>query len=113
MVEKFVPLGLGFQRGLQQKSTPHRGLCPSGRLAFVRLYKTCSKRRAPNMSATIRFLGIAVAVLSLTCGIQGQDRESCSNATLHGSYGLHATGTLPGGAPIAAVGRFEFDGEGN
>ena len=65
------------------------------------------------MSATIRSLGIAVVVLNLAYGIQAQDRETCSNATLHGSYGLHATGTLPGGAPIAAVGRFEFDGAGN
>ena len=65
------------------------------------------------MSATIRFLAIAVAVLSLTYGIQGQDRESCSNATLHGSYGLHATGTLPGGVPFTAVGRFQFDGGGS
>ena len=38
---------------------------------------------------------------------------TCSNATLHGSYGLHATGTVPGGLPFAAVGRFTFDGKGN
>jgi len=38
---------------------------------------------------------------------------NCSNATLHGSYGLHATGTVIGGGNFAAVGRFIFDGKGN
>jgi hypothetical protein len=33
--------------------------------------------------------------------------STCSNATLHGSYGLHATGEL-----FAAVALFEFDGNG-
>ena len=37
----------------------------------------------------------------------GSDTPACSNATLHGSYGLHATGEL-----FAAVARFEFDGNG-
>jgi hypothetical protein len=39
-------------------------------------------------------------------------KSGCSNASLKGSYGLHATGTL-GGDPIAAVGVFTFDGAGN
>jgi len=42
-----------------------------------------------------------------------QDRETCSNASLHGSYGLHATGTVIGVGDFAAVGRFTFDGKGN
>jgi hypothetical protein len=44
---------------------------------------------------------------------RAQDKETCSDATLHGSYGLHATGTEPGGEPIHVVGRFTFDGKGN
>ena len=39
-------------------------------------------------------------------------KAGCSNASLKGSYGLHATGTL-GGDPIAAVGLFTFDGAGS
>jgi hypothetical protein len=37
----------------------------------------------------------------------------CTDATLHGSYGLHATGVNGAGANFAAVGRFNFDGKGN
>jgi hypothetical protein len=44
--------------------------------------------------------------------LSAQDRESCSNHTLHGSYGLHATGTIIGVGEFAAVGRFTFDGNG-
>jgi hypothetical protein len=39
--------------------------------------------------------------------------DACSNATLDGSYGLHATGTVIGVGDFAAVGRFVFDGNGN
>ena len=39
--------------------------------------------------------------------------QQCSNATLNGSYGLHATGTIIGVGPFAAVGVFTFDGRGN
>ncbi len=45
--------------------------------------------------------------------MQAEDRASCSNATLHGSYGLHATGTIIGVGDFAAVGRFTFDGNGS
>jgi hypothetical protein len=37
---------------------------------------------------------------------------NCSNASLNGSYALHATGTIAGVGPFAAVGRFNFDGNG-
>ena len=56
---------------------------------------------------------LAFLVVILSNGSRAQEREHCSNATLHGSYGLHATGTVPGGLPFAAVGRFTFDGKGN
>jgi hypothetical protein len=45
--------------------------------------------------------------------VQGEDKETCSNASLHGSYGLHATGTSSASTDFAAVGRFTFDGKGN
>jgi hypothetical protein len=68
------------------------------------------------MSITYRLLQLALVVLSLAIGMQAEDREdredgegraNCSNATLHGSYGLHATGK-----DFAAVARFVFDGNG-
>src|SRR4030095_14778085 len=56
---------------------------------------------------------LAFLVVVLANGSRAQEREHCSNPTLHGSYGLHATGTVPEGLPFAAVGRFTFDGKGN
>jgi hypothetical protein len=54
-----------------------------------------------------------LVVLWLSIGMQAEDRAVCSNATLHGSYGLHAKGTVIGVGDFAAVGRFTFDGKGN
>jgi hypothetical protein len=62
-----------------------------------------------------RFLQLTLVVLSLAVVLHAEDREnsagslprSCSDATLHGSYGFHATGK-----DFAAVGRFVFDGSG-
>ena len=51
--------------------------------------------------------------VTLAIGMQAQDKANCSNATLNGSYGLHATGTIVGVGDFAAVGRFTFDGNGN
>src|SRR4029077_16646662 len=65
------------------------------------------------MSLRNRLLQLMLVVLSLAIGTQAEDRASCSNATLHGSYGLHATGTVIGVGDFAAVGRFTFDGKGN
>src|SRR5689334_5601512 len=63
------------------------------------------------------FLQSTLVVLSLAMGIRAEDNQkekcACSNATLHGSYGLHATGTLIAVGAFAAVGRFTFDGKGN
>jgi hypothetical protein len=60
-----------------------------------------------------RLLQLMLVVLSLAIGMQAEDRATCSNATLHGGYGLHATGTITGVGDFAAVGRFTFDGKGN
>src|SRR5438067_13132390 len=59
------------------------------------------------MSLGTRFLAVTLVVLSLAFGVQAQDKESCSNATRHGSYGFHATGKS-----FVAIGRFAFDGNG-
>jgi hypothetical protein len=66
-----------------------------------------------NMSHRNSVLRLALVVLSFAIGVQAEDRANCSNATLHGSYGLHATGTVIGVGDFAAVGRFTFDGKGN
>jgi hypothetical protein len=55
---------------------------------------------------------LTLTTLSLAIGIQAQEKD-CTNATLHGSYGLHAVGTEANGDPAHVVGRFTFDGKGN
>jgi hypothetical protein len=65
------------------------------------------------MSHRNLILWLTLVALSLAIGAQGEDKAHCSNATLHGSYGLHATGTIIGVGDFAAVGRFQFDGTGN
>ena len=59
------------------------------------------------MSLRVRLLRVSLVVVSLAVGIQAQDSQHCSNATMHGSYGFHATGKN-----FVAVGRFVFDGNG-
>jgi len=54
-----------------------------------------------------RFLQLALVGLSFTAGMQAEDTKHCSDETLHGSYGFHATGT-----GFVAIGRFVFDGKG-
>jgi hypothetical protein len=51
-------------------------------------------------------------VLALTLNSSANE-NNCSEASLNGSYGLHATGTIIGVGPFSAVGRFVFDGQGN
>jgi hypothetical protein len=62
-------------------------------------------------------LRIIVAAFSLALfasALQAKDEpKQCSNATLNGSFGLHARGTILGAGDFAAVGRFTFDGKGN
>jgi hypothetical protein len=64
------------------------------------------------MSHQRRILLWTLFVLSFAIGTQAEDRVGCSNATLRGSYGLHATGSVIGVGDFAAVGRFTFDGKG-
>src|SRR5580765_4512407 len=65
------------------------------------------KKERDNMSLRNRLLQLTLVVLSLACGIQAQDTQHCSNATMHGSYGFHATGK-----EFVAIGRFVFNGNG-
>ena len=60
-----------------------------------------------------RLFQLTIVALSLAIGTQAEDKANCSNASMHGSYGLHATGTVIGVGDFAAVGRFTFDGKGN
>ena len=50
---------------------------------------------------------------TLFSGNIAEGKDNCSNATLKGSYGLHATGTIIGVGDFAAVGLFTFDGKGS
>jgi len=59
------------------------------------------------MTLRTRLFRITLIVLSLACAMQAQNAQHCSNATMHGSYGFHATGT-----GFVAVGRVVFDGNG-
>jgi hypothetical protein len=81
-----------------------RGACPRRCLPLI-------KRRV-DMSHQRRILLWTLFVLSVAIGAQAEDRVGCSNATLRGSYGLHATGSVIGVGDFAAVGRFTFDGKG-
>jgi len=61
---------------------------------------------------------MAFAILCAHMLFAGDDQAAhkhrqCSNATLNGTYGLHATGTVIGVGDFAAVGRFTFDGKGH
>jgi hypothetical protein len=38
------------------------------------------------------FSAVALVVLAFTLAASAQDRETCSNSSLHGSFGLRATG---------------------
>jgi hypothetical protein len=66
------------------------------------------------MSVNMRLLtALTLSALLPPLSATAQESERCTDATLHGSYGLHATGTNAAGQPFAAVGRFTFDGMGN
>src|SRR5262249_14898802 len=56
-------------------------------------------------------IGFAILLALATVSV-AQGQTKCSNATLHGSYGLRATGITGVGGNFAAVGRFTFDGRG-
>src|SRR5437763_14164655 len=66
-----------------------------------------------DMSLKNRFFTLA-ALLVLAISVSSSASETnCSNASLNGSYALHATGEIKNVGPFAAVGRFVFDRNGN
>ena len=59
-------------------------------------------------------LTAGLAILAVVCsGGIAEGKDICSNASLDGSYGLQAAGSIIGVGNFAAVGRFIFDGKGN
>jgi len=63
---------------------------------------------------SVRFLMVLYLIAAgFVSGTAAQERESCSNASLHGSFGLRATGNTTTGGALIVLGRFTFDGAGN
>lgn len=60
-----------------------------------------------------RFSAVALVVLAFTLVATANDKETCSNSSLHGSFGLRATGNTTTGGALIVLGRFSFDGQGN
>lgn len=58
----------------------------------------------------------AIFYLSVAPAMRAQDEGSCSNASVAGKWGYTYTGTVvlqTGGVPVAAVGQFTLDADGN
>src|SRR5690348_17150098 len=68
-------------------------------------------RSATTLRILMAAFSLALSASALQAG--ADDAKQCSNATLNGSYGLHARGTILGVGDFAAVGRFTFDGKGH
>jgi hypothetical protein len=56
---------------------------------------------------------VCAGLLVLVNGAKAEEREKCSNASLHGSFGLRATGAIVNGGNIIVLGRFTYDGRGD
>jgi len=61
----------------------------------------------------MKSMWIPLICFTLFSGATAHGKEQCSNATLNGSYGLTASGTVIGVGPVALVGVLEYDGKGN
>jgi hypothetical protein len=67
---------------------------------------------------SLAIVSAAAFLLGIVPMAQAADHRECSNATLQGSFGYTATGTLlsvppPFAGPFGEVGRQTFDGRGN
>jgi hypothetical protein len=67
------------------------------------------KRTITPITAVMIFANMFVLAAALTA----QADEECSNASLHGSFGVTSTGTIIGVGPLSAVGVATFNGQGN
>jgi len=56
---------------------------------------------------------VCAGLLVLVNGAKAEEREKCSNASLHGNFGLRATGAIVNGGNIIVLGRFTYDGRGD
>jgi hypothetical protein len=56
---------------------------------------------------------VFASVLFSVNGVKASETQSCSNASLHGHFGLRATGTIIGSGDFIVLGRFNYDGKGN
>jgi len=56
---------------------------------------------------------VCAGLLVLVNGARAEEREKCSNASLHGNFGLRATGAIVNGGSIIVLGRFTYDGRGD
>ena len=65
---------------------------------------------------TFSILAILLLGLFISLGtihkVRAGAKSGCTNASLQGSYGIHATGTTPAG-PLAIVGLISYDGAGD
>jgi hypothetical protein len=61
---------------------------------------------------SVLLIGCA-GLLLLVNGARAEERERCSNATLHGNFGLRATGAIVDSGNLIVLGRFTYDGKGN
>ena len=71
------------------------------------------KRRVSFSVLLILFAGLFISLATVGKVPARPAKSGCSNASLRGSYGLHATGTTSADGPFAAVGVFSFDGAGS
>jgi hypothetical protein len=69
--------------------------------------------RRETMSSFRILLALCMITSGFVSGAAAHDRESCSNASLRGSFGFRATGNTTTGGALIVMGRFEFDGDGN
>jgi len=56
---------------------------------------------------------VCAGLLVLVNGARAEEREKCSNASLHGNFGLRATGAIVNGGNIIVLERFTYDGRGD
>jgi hypothetical protein len=71
------------------------------------------KKRRLGMRIRFGFTAAFAILAAIFSGNIAEGKDNCSNATLKGTYGLHATGTIIGVGDFAAVGLFTFDGKGS
>ena len=62
------------------------------------------------MSAVFVISFVSLLVLGLVSRVQARE---CSNASIKGTYGFSCEGTIVGVGPIAVIGVFTADGNGN